>query len=90
MLLSCVHGRTVLSNPLVFPAGRPGADVTAFVGLSFAEAALGARRTVSVLTQQSCFQCGGAGSPEGDMQEDCPLCRGTGEVLRYRTGQLGE
>ena len=64
--------------------------MTAFVGLSFAEAALGARRTVSVLTQQSCFQCGGAGSPEGDMQEDCPLCRGTGEVLRYRTGQLGE
>ncbi len=71
-------------------ARQRGADVEAFVKLSFVEAAFGASKEISINTLVSCDACEGTGAMAGTHLERCGSCGGTGELRRARQSLLGQ
>jgi molecular chaperone DnaJ len=59
-------------------APRRGADLEAFVHLSFEEAVEGAVTSVNVTTGAVCVTCAGSGSAPGTRPITCPRCNGLG------------
>jgi molecular chaperone DnaJ len=68
----------------------PGADAEVRLGLSFAEAAFGARKELSVRLPVACDHCSALGAEPGTQVLTCPDCQGTGEVRRVRQSLLGQ
>ena len=63
---------------------RRGGDVSAFLTLSFEEAAKGCKKEVTYKRIENCTECGGTGAQKGTEVKSCPTCGGTGSV---RIGQ---
>lgn len=59
-----------------------GADLRYDLEVTLEEAARGAERSVEVTRLETCASCFGTGTERGDGVQDCPACRGTGQ-LRY-------
>ncbi len=57
-----------------------GGDVNITLGLSFAEAALGVKKQISVSRLEYCSDCNGSGAVSGTQPETCPECGGSGQV----------
>lgn len=70
------------------PAG--GADAEVSLRLSFAEAAFGASKDLSVRIPVRCEECSGSGARPGTLVMPCPDCQGTGEIRRIRQSLLGQ
>ena len=71
------------------PSERPPPDIHARLQLDFREAALGARRSVDVIVEDACCNCGGSGAAPGSMPPPCEMCKGRGEITkRQRLGAL--
>ncbi len=68
----------------------PGSDAEVRLGLSFAEAAFGARKELSVRLPVACEHCSGVGAEPGTQVVTCPDCQGTGEIRRVRQSLLGQ
>ncbi len=64
---------------------RGGRDINFDLEVSFAEAALGTERTISVERPVVCDACHGTGAEPGTKLEPCPACAGKGQV-RYQRG----
>jgi molecular chaperone DnaJ len=65
-------------------AGR-GRDLEYEIGISFEEAAFGAKKTINIPRQVACEACGGSGAKPGTKKIQCPACNGRGQVL-YSAG----
>jgi molecular chaperone DnaJ len=68
----------------------PGADAEVSLQLTFAEAAYGAQRELSVRLPVTCDVCGGTGAEPGTEPVQCADCQGTGEIRRIRQSLLGQ
>ena len=74
-------GGTRRSNP---NAPRRGGDATAFVGISFEEAAFGCKKQIEVDLVETCPTCGGSGAEAGSSPATCPVCHGSGYEMRQQ------
>lgn len=63
------------------PGQQRGADARVDLRLSFAEAAFGATRELSVERRVPCEGCSGSGGKDGSKAERCGTCGGRGQVL---------
>ncbi|MCA9661961.1 MAG: molecular chaperone DnaJ [Myxococcales bacterium] len=61
-----------------------GADIKVQVSISFAEAVSGVEREITVPRRESCEDCNGSGSADGE-SATCPQCNGQGQVI-HRQG----
>jgi molecular chaperone DnaJ len=64
-----------------------GADLQAQVELTLKEVAGGAERTLEIVRNDFCDDCGGSGAAAGSKKQTCPTCGGYGQV--EQTGGLG-
>ncbi|MGH9089443.1 MAG: DnaJ domain-containing protein, partial [Acidimicrobiales bacterium] len=69
---------------------QAGADAEVTLLLTFAEAAFGTRKDLSVRIPVTCTTCGGTGAKPGTEASTCPDCGGTGEIRRIRQSLLGQ
>jgi molecular chaperone DnaJ len=69
---------------------RRGQDLRVEVGLSMAEVATGAKRSLKIRTQVGCETCSGTGAKAGTSPVPCKNCRGTGEVQRAAQSMFGQ
>ncbi len=68
---------------------RQGSDVGVDVTLSFAEAAFGVEKEVSVRVYRPCSACGGSGARKGSSPSQCSECKGSGQVRMVQNTLLG-
>lgn len=68
---------------------RKGENLRVGVTVSFEEAALGAKKEVSVSRIEECPECHGSGCAPGTTPEICPECRGTGSVRTTQRTPFG-
>ena len=61
-----------------------GGDIHASVTLSFKEAALGVKKTITFSRMEKCHDCNGTGASGGSV-ETCRYCNGTGRVRQQRS-----
>ena len=66
-----------------------GRDVQINLTLTFMEAALGGKKTVSFQKMAQCSECGGTGARRGTDVTTCPDCHGTGQVYVQRRTPIG-
>ena len=67
-------------------APRKGATLQTTVTISFEEAAKGCKKTVNVVRDEVCTECGGNGCAKGTSPETCKTCNGRGQVnVQQRT-----
>ena len=59
---------------------RRGSDLEFRLEISFADAAFGAEKTISIPRYEACEACGGTGAKPGSKAERCPDCGGHGKV----------
>jgi len=63
------------------PAGpRKGPDFRYDLTISFMDAALGKEMEIEIERLETCGTCKGSGAKPGTKKENCPACRGTGQV----------
>ena len=67
-----------------------GADVETQLRISFAEAAFGASKEVTVRRMEACRRCGGSRSEPGQQTDACSNCKGSGEVRRTHRSIFGQ
>jgi molecular chaperone DnaJ len=68
----------------------PGSDAEVGLRLTFAEAAFGAAKEISIRLPVACDVCGGTGARPGTQAVTCPDCQGAGETRRIRQSLLGQ
>lgn len=56
------------------------------IGLSFEEAALGTKKTLSYNKLEECNDCSGSGVSYGKKMQACSSCKGSGQEIRSRGG----
>lgn len=73
-------------------AARParGADVTAVVEISLAEAFAGTALSVPTRVATTCARCGGDGAEPGTSPSPCPACGGTGRFQHVSQSVFGQ
>lgn len=64
-----------------------GEDITQTIELTFMEAALGCKKSISFTRLERCKTCNGTGAKNSDSLKTCPKCNGTGQV-RYTQNTL--
>jgi molecular chaperone DnaJ len=64
---------------------RRGSDLRYDLEIPFEEAAKGAEHSIRIPREETCTTCKGTGSASGSGPEQCPQCRGLGQV-RYQQG----
>lgn len=64
--------------------GRPGDDLQMGIDISFAEAAFGCEKTISLTKNVKCETCNGSGAKAGSAPTTCDYCNGHGEVRRQQ------
>lgn len=65
-----------------------GADLKAYLELTFEEAAFGCKKTLSVTKNVPCDDCEGTGS-KSKTSTQCPVCHGTGQVKTTQNTMFG-
>ena len=61
-------------------APKKGQNIEVTIGLTFLEAALGAKKTIKFTRTESCSACSGSGCASGSKPVKCPECGGAGAV----------
>jgi molecular chaperone DnaJ len=64
-----------------------GSDLRFDLEISFEESFTGTETTIQIPRDERCETCTGSGAAPGTSREQCPQCRGTGQ-LRYQQGFL--
>jgi molecular chaperone DnaJ len=64
--------------------GRPGDDLQMGIDITFAEAAFGCEKTISLTKNVKCETCSGSGAKAGSAPTTCDYCNGHGEVRRQQ------
>jgi molecular chaperone DnaJ len=64
------------------PMAEPGADLRYDLKLSFLEAVFGREVEIDVPRAEDCLKCSATGVEPGFSPETCPLCAGSGQVIR--------
>ncbi|MDO9184052.1 MAG: molecular chaperone DnaJ [Bacteriovorax sp.] len=64
--------------------GRPGDDLQMGIDITFAEAAFGCEKTISLTKNVKCETCSGSGAKAGSSPSTCDYCNGHGEVRRQQ------
>ena len=67
-----------------------GADIQVKMKLSFAEAAFGCKKSVSLTRSETCTHCKGTGAKNGTEFEKCSKCSGTGTVRQAQNTPFGQ
>ncbi|MBP0979313.1 MAG: molecular chaperone DnaJ [Oscillospiraceae bacterium] len=57
-----------------------GEDIIVGLSLSFIEAALGCKKTISFTRKEKCSACSGTGAKKGTSPQVCQTCQGTGQI----------
>ncbi len=70
-------GSTRRQNP---NAPRRGTDIQYDLTITFEEAVFGCKKTIDVIRNEKCTECGGTGGKPGTEPKTCSTCGGTGEV----------
>ena len=70
------------------PRARRGSDLRGKVTLTLEEIATGCEKKIKVRRLIECKDCHGTGSADG-MTDVCPVCHGTGRVVRQQRGIFG-
>jgi molecular chaperone DnaJ len=60
---------------------RPGRDIPVVVDIDLVEAAVGAKKTITIPRQESCKECNGSGAKPGTKPSVCRRCGGQGAVI---------
>lgn len=68
---------------------RRGNDINVNIQLSFAEAAFGCTKEISVSIYDECETCHGTGAKTGTHAESCPKCNGTGQERFVQQSMFG-
>ena len=76
------RGRASHSQPM------QGSDIQIKVKLTFAEAAFGCKKNISLTRTETCKTCGGTGAKNGSY-ETCPNCSGSGTVRQTQRTPFG-
>jgi molecular chaperone DnaJ len=76
-------GQTNRSGP------RRGGDVRSSIDITFEEAVFGVEKEVDVQRQEVCPTCDGSRAEPGTSSEQCPECRGAGQVRHTQRTFLG-
>ncbi len=69
---------------------RRGRDISIDVQVSFAEAVMGASRSMVIAKVAECATCAGSGGKPGSGTETCKTCNGQGKVHEARNSILGQ
>lgn len=64
-----------------------GSDLRFDLEISFEDSFAGTETTIQIPREESCETCHGSGAAAGTQREQCPQCRGTGQ-LRFQQGFL--
>ena len=67
-----------------------GDDLETELKISFAEAAFGTAKEITIKRMESCQRCGGTRSEPGHELAFCSNCKGTGEVRRMQRSIFGQ
>ncbi len=70
-------------------SGSRGNDILAKVKISLADAAKGAKKTISLKHIAQCDRCAGTGTEPGSKVLQCPTCNGRGQVSAMRRTPFG-
>ena len=63
-----------------------GDDILVNINISFIEAALGCKKTISFNRKEKCHACNGSGAKKGSSPQTCQTCQGTGQIrMQQRT-----
>lgn len=65
-------------------APRRGSDFRYYLEVELSDVIEGTKKEISFETEKSCETCHGSGAEEGTRPEVCPVCRGTGQVVRQQ------
>lgn len=63
-----------------------GRDLRTGVQLSLKDAVLGSKRDISVVYPQTCEGCSGSGAAKGSKPQQCPTCKGRGQIAHGGMG----
>ena len=66
-----------------------GADISQTVDLTFMEAALGAKKTITFTRLEKCSTCNGTGAKDAASFVTCDKCKGTGRVTYQQSTLFG-
>jgi len=69
---------------------QKGADLKYSIEISFAEAAFGLERELSISRNEACSSCGGSGAKAGTSATTCPQCKGTGQIQYKQSTPFGQ
>ncbi|WP_010167948.1 molecular chaperone DnaJ [Candidatus Epulonipiscium viviparus] len=68
---------------------KPGADIEQTIQITFAEAAFGVDKEITVQTSETCPTCKGSKAKPGTHAETCSKCNGTGQIKITQRTILG-
>ncbi|NLM49418.1 MAG: molecular chaperone DnaJ [Clostridiaceae bacterium] len=68
---------------------QKGRDINIQLEITFEEAAFGASKEINVTRNEICDDCHGSGAKAGTSPEQCPLCKGTGQIRTVQNTILG-
>lgn len=66
-----------------------GEDIYASLSISFAEAVTGIEKDISLERKMKCNRCDGSGAEPGSKIDTCPVCHGSGQVVRAQRTIFG-
>ncbi len=67
-----------------------GNDLQLKLGLTLEEISEGVRKTIKVKRFRPCTTCSGSGAAAGSTPQECPTCKGTGQVRQVSRTILGQ
>lgn len=89
-LFDMFFGQTMGAGARAREAGpERGSDLRVALEITLEEAAHGAERTIAIVREETCPVCFGTGAEKGSAPEDCPTCRGAGQVRYGRQTPFG-
>ncbi len=62
------------------PGPTRGEDLSAYVSVTFEEAAFGCKKDITIRREENCPECDGSGAKKGTTPETCPDCNGAGRM----------
>lgn len=68
---------------------KRGSDVQYDLNITFEEAVFGCKKTIEVIRNEKCNECGGTGGKPGTEPTSCSACGGTGEIRETVNGIFG-
>jgi molecular chaperone DnaJ len=89
-IFSAFFGEGLFGEQRRGPRAARGADVTAVVEVSLAQAFTGTTLRVPLRVAAACDRCGGDGAEPGTEPTSCPVCGGAGRVQQVSQSVFGQ